>query len=116
MLLSGCYRTSTIPGKAKKLLLEMQEVMGELMPVFCRLPSIISPDDITVTEFRVLEKIFVCLYSKTCNTFEVNETRRILLSRENRSVENIPPTKATLKKKTYTKKYFTVVEVVTSTT
>ena len=36
MLLSGCYRTSTIPEKAKKLLLEMQEVMGELMPVFCQ--------------------------------------------------------------------------------
>ena len=36
------------------------------------------------------------LYSRTCNAETVNAARRILFAQENRTIENIPPTKAAL--------------------
>ena len=39
----------------------------------------------------------VRLYSKSCNTKEVNEARWILFSRDNKVLKDIPPTKGALK-------------------
>ena len=36
------------------------------------------------------------LYSRTCNAETVNAARRKLFAQENRTIENIPPTKAAL--------------------
>ena len=61
-----------------------------------KLSSIATPDETSDDEFELLEFIMVTLYSKTCNTKEVNEARWILLSRDNKVIENIPLTKEAL--------------------
>ena len=70
--------------------------MDEITPVFKKLP-IATPDEISDDEFRLLEFFVVRLYSKPCNTKEVNETRGILLSRDYKVIENIRPTKGALR-------------------
>ena len=94
---SGCDTTSFLSGKSKKSFFETWEVLKEMTPIFCRLPTLNSPEDVTEADLKLLENFVVLLYSKTCNTVEVNEARRILFARDNRSIENIPPTTAALK-------------------
>ena len=67
--------------------------MDEITPLFQKLFSIATPDEISDDEFELLEFFVVRLYSKTCNTKEVIKARRILFSRDNNVIENIPPTK-----------------------
>ena len=95
---SGCDTTSSLSGKSKKSFFETWEVLEEMTPIFCRLPTLNLPENVTEADLKLLENFVVLLlYSKTCNTVEVNEARRILLARDNRSIENIPPTTAALK-------------------
>ena len=59
--------------------------------------SIATPDEISDDEFELIEFFVMRLYSKTCNTKEVNETRGILFSWYNKVIENIRPTKGALR-------------------
>ena len=59
--------------------------------------SVAIPYKISNDEFELLEFFVVILYSKTCNTKEANEARRIMISRDNKVIENIPPTKGALR-------------------
>ena len=68
----------------------------EITPVFIRLSSVTSPDDIMANEIEAMETFVVHLYSKTCNTTDVNKARKILFCCDNRSIENIPPMKQAL--------------------
>ena len=71
--------------------------MNEIPLLFKKLSSIATPDGITDDEFELLELFVVRLCSKTCNTNEVNEARRILFSKNNKVIKNIPPTKEALR-------------------
>ena len=93
---SGCDTTSTLSGKGKKMFYETWSSTDEITNLFKKLPAIVTPDDITIDEFQLIEHFVVKLYSKTCNTTEVNTARRILFSRDNKPIENIPPTKESL--------------------
>ena len=94
---SGCDTTSAMSGKGKKRFFDTWCAMDEeITPVFIRLSSVTSPDDIMENEIEAMETFVVHLYSKTCNTTDVNEARKILFCRDNRSIENIPPTKQPL--------------------
>ena len=59
--------------------------------------AIATPDEINDDEFELAEFFVVRLYSKTCNTKELNETRGILFSRDNKLIGNISPTKGALR-------------------
>ena len=59
--------------------------------------NIESPQEISDDDNLEIEKFVVTTYSQTCNTFRVNETRQMLFTRSNRSIENLPPTSAALK-------------------
>ena len=67
--------------------------MDEITSLFKKLSSIAAPKEISDNEFEPLEFFVVRLYLKTCNTKEMNEARQILFSRDNKVIENIPPTK-----------------------
>ena len=58
---------------------------------------IATTDEISEDEFETLEFSVARLNSKTCNTKELNKERRILFSKDNKVIENIPPTEAALR-------------------
>ena len=71
--------------------------MDEITPFFQKLSSLATLDEISDDEFELLYFFVVRSYSKTCNTKEVNKARRILFSRDNKVIENIPPTRGALR-------------------
>ena len=88
---------SSLSGKGKKSFFETWASMNEITPVFKKLFSIATPDEVSDDEFKLLEFFVVRLYSKTCNTKEMNEARHILFFRDNKVIKNIPPTKEALR-------------------
>ena len=56
-----------------------------------------APSDITESDFTVIERYIILMYDRTSDQKEVNGARQHLFTKRNRSIENIPPTKATLK-------------------
>ena len=71
--------------------------MDEITPFFQKLSSLVTLDEISDDEFELLQFFVVRSYSKTCNTKEVNKARRTLFSRDNKVIENIPPTRGALR-------------------
>ena len=71
--------------------------MDEITPLFKKLFSVATLNEINDDEFKLLEFYVVRLYSKTCNTKEVNEARWNLFSRDNKMIKNVLPTKGALK-------------------
>ena len=70
--------------------------MDKITPLFKKLSSIVTLDDISDAEFELFEFFVVSLYSQTCNTKEVDKARRILFSRDDTVIQSIPhTTKAT---------------------
>ena len=106
----SCDTNLMISRKSKNLFLETWEVKDELTLAFYRISSIIPPDDITDKDFKLLEKLVILLYSKSCNTFEDNEARRILFKIQ-KSIENISAHPSS-----FERAYFSVTKVVSDTT
>ena len=71
--------------------------MDEITPLFKKLFSVATLNEINDDEFKLLEFYVVRLYSKTCNTKEVNGARWNLFSRDNKMIKNVLPTKGVLK-------------------
>ena len=80
-------------GRQEKFLFETWTSIDETTSLFKKLSS----DEISDNEFELLEFFVVRLYSKTCNTKELNEARQTLFSRDKKVIENIPLTKGALK-------------------
>ena len=75
----------------------MLTFMDEITPLFQKFSSIATLDEISDDEFELFEFFVVRLYSKTCNTKEVNKARQMLFSRDKKVIENNPPTKGELR-------------------
>ena len=97
MRLVAATRRQHYQGRQEKFLFETWTSIDETTSLFKKLSSIATPDEISNNEFELLEFFVVRLYSKTCNTKELNEARRILFSRDKKVIENIPLTKGALK-------------------
>lgn len=65
-----------------------------MRPAFSNLSG--SPQTISSEDFALLERFTVLLYSRTCPSNDVNQARQALFAQGNRTIENIPPTKAAL--------------------
>ena len=95
--ISGCDDTSGVSGKGKKSFFEAWLLVPEVTTVFAKAEHIRDVNELTKTDFKILEKLFVALYCPSCNTDELNVARRVLFTQGGRSLENIPPTSAALK-------------------
>ena len=71
--------------------------MDEITPLFKTLPIYCNTRWNQWWWIELIEFFVMRLYSKTCNTKEVNETRGILFSWYNKVIENIRPTKGALR-------------------
>ena len=91
---SGCDTCSAFNGKGKKTAMMAWRAVPEVTPVFLKLSH--KPSEITEDDITLLETFIVVMYSRTCNTETVNEARKILFAQENRTIDNIPPTKDAL--------------------
>ena len=78
--ISGCDRTSSVHGKAKKTFHDTWLMLPELTPVFSRLSTITDVTDSSTDDLKLLERFFVILYSPTCNADDVNTARRLLFA------------------------------------
>ena len=95
MDLVGVTRRHHYQGKARKVFWQVDS--DKITPLLKKLSSTATPDEISDDEFELLEFFVVRLYPKTCNTKENSEASRILFSRDNKVIENIPPTKEALR-------------------
>ena len=93
---SGCDTNSSVAGKGKKSFYDAWDLLPSVTTVFEKLVTISDREEILTEDYKLLERYFVVLYSPTCNTDNVNIARRLLFS-QGRSIENIPPTAASIK-------------------
>lgn len=92
--LTGCDTVSFFGGRGKKTAWDAWKVFPELTPTLKALMML--PEDIDDACMGVIERFVVLLYDRTSSLRKVNEVRQELFSRKARSLENIPPTKASL--------------------
>ena len=91
---TGCDTTSAFAGRGEKTCWDVWRVYPDVTEAFLMLSD--SPHLVSQEAAALIEKFVVYIYSKTLEVSEVNEARQILFSKENRSLENIPPTQAAL--------------------
>ena len=92
--LTGCGTVSFFSGRGKKTAWDVWKVFPELTPVLKAM--LMLPEDIEDTCLDVIERFVILLYDHTSSFSKVNEVRQELFSRKARSLENIPPTQASL--------------------
>ena len=93
--LTGCDTVSFFSGRGKKTAWDVWKVFPELTPVLKAL--LMLPEDIDDTCLDVIERFVILLYDRTSSLTRVNEARQELFSRKARSLDNIPPTQASLR-------------------
>eukprot|EP00794_Sanderia_malayensis_P008301 gene8301-9185_t len=89
---SGCDTNLSVAGKAKKSFYDASGLLPDVTTVFESLVTVSDREEILAEDHKLLKRYFVVLYSPTCNTHNVNITRRLLFT-QGRSIENIPPMK-----------------------
>ena len=90
---TGCDTTSCFFGKGKKSAWKAWKSFPEVTEAFTFLENHpyyqLDTDD---SIFKLLERFTVVLYDKTSNILDVNEARKEIFTKKNRTLENIPPT------------------------
>jgi len=90
---TGCDTTSSFSGRGKKSAWEAWKSYPNVTNAFVHITE--NPFDVLDTSsevFQVLERFTVVMYDKTSTTYSVDTARRNLFGRQNRLIENIPPT------------------------
>jgi len=90
---TGCDSTSSFFGKTKKSAWEAWNSFPEVNGAFLHIVR--NPFDSVLLEsshFQVLERFTVILYDRTSVLQSVNEARKDLFCKRNKSLENLPPT------------------------
>jgi len=91
---TGCDTVSTFSGIGKRTASNVWMKFREVDEVFNSLSAGFTEIDSEL--FRILQRYIVLLYDRSSDTDEVNICRRLLYTKKNRSIENIPPTSDTL--------------------
>lgn len=92
--ITGCDTVSSFGGIGKKTAWQTWKAFDEVTQTFHTLSC--APLTITESDIKVIERFVILLYDRTSEQTEVNGARQYLFTKRNRSIENIPPTKATL--------------------
>ncbi|GFO47368.1 hypothetical protein PoB_007387300 [Plakobranchus ocellatus] len=91
---TGCDTVSSFAGRGKKTAFDIWKSFDEVTPVFSSLltdPSTFNDDCMSV-----LEAYVVLLYDRTCTETTVDSAKKNIFTTKDRSMDNIPPTKAAL--------------------
>ena len=92
--LTGCDTVSFFGGRGKKTAWDVWKVFPELTAALGALKA--SPKEIPDECMAVLERFVVLLYNRTSSLTNVNEVRQELFSKKSRSLDSIPPSRASL--------------------
>ena len=93
----GCDTTSSFHGKGERSVWEAWKSFPEVTSAFLFISE--NPSravEITSPHFMILERFTVILHNKTSDSQYLNESRRELFCKKNRSLENLPPTQDAL--------------------
>lgn len=94
---TGCDSTSSFSGRGKKSCWGAWKSYPEATDVFIAMKeNPFQPLSKSAPNFCILERLTVVIYDKTSSSSSVDEARRELFTRMNRSLENIPPTQVRL--------------------
>ena len=91
---TGCDTVSFFAGKGKRSAMKAWEIASTVTQSFLSVeqnPSLVSDEDMAI-----IEQFVVYLYDPTSELSSVNAVRLELFAKKNRSIENIPPTHASL--------------------
>ena len=61
-----------------------------------RLAELEKPEDLEEKDIKSIERYVVLLYDRGCGLESVNECRRSLFTKKNRTSDNLPPTRDAL--------------------
>ena len=90
---TGCDTTSCFFGKCKNSAWKAWTSFPDVTEAFAFLGN--HPYyqlDVDYSIFKLLERFTVVLYDKASNVLNVNEARKDIFTKKNRTLENIPPT------------------------
>ena len=90
---TGCDTVSCFYGRGKKTAWYTLIAYPDVLPVFASLSY--YPQDMDQYA-QIIERYTVLLYDRTSSCKSVNECRKMLFTKKNRSIDNIPPTAAAL--------------------
>ncbi|KAG1695759.1 Integrin alpha-PS2 [Nymphon striatum] len=94
---SGCDTVSSFYGRGKKTAWQAWKAYKEVTEAFVYIAS--NPFemlDVTSRHFEQLERYCIILYDKTSSLTSVNDTRKELFCKRNKTMENLPPTQDAL--------------------
>jgi hypothetical protein len=92
--LTGCDTVSSFTGRGKKTCWDVWNMFEQVTQSLLNLAA--APAEIQLTELQTIQRFTVLFYSRTCGLATVNEARKHLFAQGSRSLENIPPTEASL--------------------
>ncbi len=90
---TGCDTVSCFGGRGKRTAWETWRSYNDVTPAFSALAS--TPEGIDQW-LEPLERFVVLLYDRTNGLGSVNQARKYLFTQKSRTINNIPPTKASL--------------------
>lgn len=93
--LTGCDTVSFFNGRGKKTAWDVWNVYPALTPV---LTTLMEMPDVVVDDacMSTIERFVTLMYDRTSSLSKVNEVRQELFCKKARTLENIPPTRASL--------------------
>ncbi|KAG1707488.1 Amiloride-sensitive sodium channel subunit gamma [Nymphon striatum] len=94
---TGCDTVSSFYGRGKKTAWQAWKAYKEVTEAFVYIAS--NPFemlDVTSRHFEQLERYCIILYDKTSSLTSMNDTRKELFCKRNKTMENLPPTQDAL--------------------
>lgn len=92
--ITGCDTVSFFGGRGKKTAWDVWKVFPALTPALNKLMEM--PNAVDDNCMSVIERFVTLIYDRTTSLTKVNDLRQELFSKKARTLENIPPTQASL--------------------
>lgn len=93
---TGSDTTSSFYGKGKKTAWQAWQESDDITPALLKIArQPFQPLTIEDDSFKKLERLTIMMYDKMSPLQSVNEARMVLFCKQNRALENIPPTQVT---------------------
>ena len=92
--ITGCNTVSFFSWRSKTFAWDVWNVFPQITDTFSMLASV--PEEIPEQAMTLIERFGMLLYSRTSSQTTANKARQELVSKGNRTLENIPPTQEAL--------------------